>query len=153
MAEKKPHSKLSDFPKKDPFKAPEGYFDNLQSKIDARIGQETKGKVIHVNWKYIGYAVAASVTLLVAVLIGIRNPAEQKPTAEEMVAAISFDDCLAYLKSSDIEVEEIVAGTPLDAWIDPIVSDTESDSLIGDKELDLLYERYGVTDDENLQIL
>lgn len=153
MAEKKPHIKLSDLPKKDPFRAPEGYFDTLQEKIDARIGLEKKGRVIQVNWRHIGYAVAASVTLLVAVLIGIRNPTEQRPNVEQMLAEISFEECIAYLEASDIEIDEIVQGTPLEAWNEPLVSPTGPDSLIDDSELDALYERYGVTDDENLQTL
>jgi hypothetical protein len=153
MAEKKTHIKLSEIPKKDPFKAPEDYFDTLQEKIDERIGLEKKGKVIQANWRYIGYAVAASVTLLVAVLIGIRNPTEQKPTVEDMIADISFEECIAYLQTSDIEIDEIVQGTPLEAWSEPLVSPIGSDSLIDDRELDVLYERYGVSADENLQTL
>jgi hypothetical protein len=153
MAEKKPHIKLKDLSKKDPFQAPDGYFDTLQDRIDRRIGNAKQGRVIQVNWRYIGYAVAASVTLLVAVLIGIRNPGEQRPTVEDLIAEISFDDCLAYLETSDIEIEEIVQGTPFDAWNEPLVSPTESDSVVDESELDILYELYGVTSDENLQTL
>jgi hypothetical protein len=153
MAGKKPHIKLSDLAKKDPFQAPEGYFNTLQEKIDARIGLEKKGRLVQLNWRYIGYAVAASVTLLIAVLVGIKTPGTQKPTVEEMIAGISFEDCVAYLQSSDIEIDEIVQGTPLDAWDEPFISPSGSDSLMNDYELDVLYERYGVTSDENLQTL
>lgn len=153
MEEKKPHIKLSEISKKDHFPAPAGYFDTLQEKIDARIASENREKVIHVNWRYIGYAAAASVTLLVAVLVGIRNPTPQAQTVEEMIAAIPYEECIAYLEASDIEIDEIVRGTPVDAWDEPLVLPTASDSLIGDDDLDVLYERYGVTADENLQTL
>jgi hypothetical protein len=153
MAEQKPNIKLSDIPKRDPFQAPDGYFDDLQAKIDRRIADAPKAKVIHVNWRNIGYAVAAAVTLLVAVLVAVDGPSKSTPSAAEMIAQLTAEDCLAYLTSTDIEIDEIIQGTDAEIWSDPVEAPMDSGSDLSDEDLDLLYERYGVTSDENLQSL
>ena len=156
MSDKKPHIKLSDLPKRDPFEAPEGYFETLQSRIDARIDAGKPAKVIQVNWRYIGYAVAASVTLLIAVPVGGQFKSSQEPTVEQLLAEVSFEDCLAYLEETELELEidEILQATSSETWSEPLVMPHPVDSGFQDEEdLDLLYERYGVTSDENLQTL
>ena len=152
MDEEKKHNRLADRPKKDPFEAPEGYFDSLQQKIDQRIDAGSKGKVVSVNWRYIGYAVAASITLLVAFLIGFSNLSKDELSVEQMLAEISLEDCIAYIETSDMDIDEIVQGTSPETWSEPMVSPHGDDTDL-EEDMDLLYEEYGVTSDENLQTL
>jgi hypothetical protein len=160
MSEEKKHKNLSDIPKKDIFKAPEGYFDTLQERIEMRIaGKEKRTNESYVigipadKFKYISLAIAASVALLIMFL-----PARQSDpaslSAAELIAQISDEDCLAFLQSSELEIDDLLGLSEPELWnevMDEGVPDATND--LKEEDADLLYEQYGVSEDENLQML
>ena len=148
--------RLSDIPRKEVFKTPEGYFDGLQDRINQRITAKPRGKVVELknNTRWIaGLAAAATLALLVVFGPRMFSDGEQGTKAEQLIAAISSEDCLAYLNSIEIGMDEIV-GDPSGIEL----SDDFEDALpatpeVDDESIDLLYEKYGVTEDEKMQTL
>jgi hypothetical protein len=149
------HKKLRGIPKRDVFSVPEGYFDSLQERIEKRIAQEEEKKIISFrHWKYIGLAAAASIALLIMLLPRILSTENAPATAEELIDEITADDCLTYLRNTDIDTEEILGLMPPDVWTDTMDEDLQfSTPEVTEEDIDLLYERYGVTPDKNLQTL
>jgi hypothetical protein len=90
---------------KDPFQAPEGYFDTLADRITDRIKDEKKGKQVFLPI-HMAMAVAAVITLAVSVWI-IMAPAQEGPSSAELIAELSDEEIIDYLISADISLEEI----------------------------------------------
>ncbi|SRR5690606_29273625 len=151
MKEKKP-IKLTDIPRKDVFNVPEGYFEGLQDRISERIARP-QGKQVFLERplvRRLSLAVAAAVALLIVAIPFLNNRNEL--TAEQLISQLSPEDCLYYLEHSDIETADILALIETEDLFD------EQEQLLppaemSDDELDLLFERYGVTEDEKLQTL
>jgi hypothetical protein len=155
--EKEPE-RLSNIPKKDIFKAPEGYFDSLQGNISRRIAESKKpvGKTIAFRverWKYVSLAAAAVITLLI-IFLPSRQADLHSPSAAELIAQITDEECLAFLKSSELEIDDLLGLSEPELW-DEVIVDAVPDDAEEWKEEDeeILYERFGVSPDENLQIL
>jgi hypothetical protein len=156
MAKRRDHTKLSDIPKKDIFKTPEGYFDSLEERISQKISASKEGKVVKFNlstpWKYTSLAAAAIITLLVLFLPSVIAIYSQKTSAEELIAQIASDDLLEYLKTTDLEVDDILSLPAPELW-EEAMKDAVADPEWNEQDDDFLYEQYGVTPDENLQML
>jgi hypothetical protein len=152
MSKDKKPIKLGDIPKKDVFSTPEGYFDTLQDKIDSRIESKPEAKVVSMplRW-YVGLAAAATLTLLV-VFMPAWFTSDTTKTAEQLLAEISDEDCLLYLQNTELEVEDMLELPEPELWNDA-VDDMQSAPEISDEDAELLYEQYGVSPDESLQLL
>jgi hypothetical protein len=132
--------KLSDIPKVDIFQGDEKYLDALPEKIDQRIAQrEREKKAKHVSfpayWKVIGYATAAAIAIFILVLV--KDFSDKPNQVDELLAEVSSEDVMNYLKSTDLEIEDMVQqGMDID------LQDMNEDSLyfIGDD--DMLLEEY-----------
>jgi hypothetical protein len=154
--EKNPNKKLDEIPKKEFFQVPDGYFDTLDQKIQDRISEKRDGKVVPFyvehRWKVIGLAAAASIALLLMILPSLDNqPVVSK--ADQLLAQVSADDCLAYLEFSELDIEDIIGSTPsedIEAALEEYMFEGPE---IEDEDLDLLYEKYGATSDEKLKTL
>jgi hypothetical protein len=153
MSNERPYRKLTDLPKKDIFKTPEGYFENLPNAIANRIAHKKEPKVVAFRpWTYVGVAAAAAIALLIAFGPGLLNPGQSSASAEELLAGVSDEACLAYLKNAELDVEEILELPDPELW-DEALQDAVPEPQVSDDNIDLLYEEYGVSPDENLQIL
>jgi hypothetical protein len=156
MVDEKENSELSNIPKKDIFKAPDGYFDSLQARLDQRIKGKAEAKVIGLSvskLKYIALAAAAAVAILI-VFLPAKQTDSSSPSAADLISQISDEDCLAFLQSSDLEIDDLLNLSEPELWGDAIegaIPDAASD--LDDADADLLYERYGITPDENMQTL
>lgn len=156
MSSEEKDKNLSNIPKKDVFKAPDGYFDSLQERIDRRVqGKRPEGRVIGLpvsRVKYISLAIAASIALLIIFLPSRQNdPAS--PSAADLISQISDEEALAFLRVSEVEIDDLLGLAEPELWDDAIedaVPDTTNDL---DTDADILYEQYGVSPDENLQLL
>lgn len=148
---------LSSIPKKDGFKAPDEYFDTLAERIEQKIATQTDGKVVPMGnpfpWKYASLAAAAVAALLILSLPLILNKTVSSPTAEELIAMVSPEDCMYYLQYTDMEAGEILSLTGTEFLFEETGEELVPDAELNDEEIDLLYERYGVTEDEQLQPL
>lgn len=96
--------KLDDIEKKESFKVPEGYFEDLPLKIQQRISKEDKKQGIRVpSWSL---ALAASILLLVTfVFILPSNDA----SAEDLLAQISQEEIVAYLDQIELDEYDIAS--------------------------------------------
>jgi len=111
--------KLEDIDKKDPFKAPDGYFEDFSAKLQARVRQqEAQAKV--VKWqpalKWSGYAAAAVALLLTVGLLLNRSAGEQQKGENLALEQISKEEIYHYLlKEEEITYQEIteIAGNDL----------------------------------------
>jgi len=99
--------KLEDIPKKEIFKVPDGYFDSLPSKIQARIDAQATGRQVSFFFQYkLQYALP----LLVFLALGIFWYAQynQPKDAETLLASVETEDLIAYLNESEISTEDVL---------------------------------------------
>jgi len=106
--------KLEDIPKKDVFKVPEGYFENLPTIIQSRVAGRNKEKVF-----FPAFSLALRYALPVVVLgvIGYfwLGPKAEQKSAESILATIETEDLVAYLNETDLTTEELLESVQLDA--------------------------------------
>lgn len=99
--------KLEDIPKKEIFNVPEGYFDGLPSKIQARIDAQKTGQQESFVFKYkLQYALP-----MVAILaLGIFwfSQFSQTTDAESLLASVETEDLIAYLGESEITTDDVL---------------------------------------------
>lgn len=154
MAKEKKHIALDQIPKKDVYRTPEGYFESLPDQVLQKIDREDTGKerrLGEVSWKMIGYAAAASVVLLAVVFIGFQDNDDVR-SPEDLLAEVSTSDLVQYLQYSELETYEIVESADPDNWEQPLEGAVNpKEPQFDEADMDLLYERYGVSPDENLQ--
>lgn len=157
MSVDKKHESLSDIPKKDIFNAPEGYFDSLQKRIDLRVsGQRPEARILGMpaaKVRYISLAVAASIALLI-IFLPARQTDPGSPSAAQLISEISNEEALAFLQASDVEIDDLLGLSQPELWDEVIVDavpDTTTD--ISNTDAETLYEQYGVSSDEDMQLL
>lgn len=126
--------KLEDLPKKNVFKAPEGYFDKLPGILQSRIAEkETKpSREASFGW-VLRYALPLLVVGIALVLI-FRQP-DANP--EELLATVSAEELTAYLVESDLSTEELLDFVVLDEYDIDALNDYQLDT---DVDSDLLEE-------------
>jgi hypothetical protein len=75
MSESRKPFKLADIPKKDVYRTPEGYFDSLQGRIEARIDSAKKdnSRTLDSSSWMVRYGVAAAVLFAIMWFIGSYN--------------------------------------------------------------------------------
>lgn len=127
--------KLEDIPKKQVFEVPDGYFDALPTRIQARISAEKSTPALSFAWSQLKYALPA-VMIAAAAILWFSN--ESAPTAESLLSSIETEDLVIYLEESDLSTDEILAGIDFDnddaADIEQAVYDTHFDGA-SDEEL------------------
>ena len=138
--EKKPFN-INDIPRKDIFGTPDGYFDSLQKKIEARIDEQKEGKTVRMRpifWN-IGYAAAASVAVFILIWFTMLND-NKTPSAEDVLASVSSEDLVLYLQQEEVDIKDILEIAPElstdESPIDLLAPD------LGDDELEELYNEY-----------
>ncbi len=119
--------KLDDIEKKEAFKVPDGYFEELPLKIQQRVSNEKKTYGFNVpSWSL---ALAASL-LLVVTFVFVLPGNEQ--SAEELLAEISQEEIVAYLDQIELDEYDIA-------------------SAIGDDVNDLEFENTNILDAIDLE--
>lgn len=106
--------KLEDIPKKEVFKVPDGYFDELPMIIQSRIaGQKTEKAFMPA----FSYALRYALPVVILGVIGYfwLGPGSQPSSAESILATIETEDLVAYLNETDITTDELLEGVQLDA--------------------------------------
>jgi len=96
--------KLEDISKSNGFKVEDKYFEELPLKIQNRISQEKKyfeWGSLNVIWK-LGIAILP-IIVIISFLIG--RPGND--SIEDLLASIPEQDLLAYLESTDLQIEEL----------------------------------------------
>lgn len=150
--------KLEDIDKKEqPFKAPEGYFDDLPLKIQKRIeAKEQKhfGWLIHPNMK-LAFSVVTVIVLALFITIFNKDITKatlalmgQEATADELLTDVSQEELLAYIDLWALNEDDILmAFENTNATIE-FSGDLELEELEFEGEsLDDLMNTYDLTDE------
>lgn len=93
--------KLEDIPKKDLFKAPEGYFDKLPGIIQARVAKPEPKSV----WVPVLKFALPVVALVAAGIFWLSKPT--LPSVENELAAINTEQLIAYLDNTEVVWEDV----------------------------------------------
>jgi hypothetical protein len=119
---------LSDISKNNPFKVPDGYFDNFYDNFEKRLDKEKKGKKQKVYYLRFAVAVAASLVLMF-MLYKPFNLLDSKPIVKvEQTDSISFEDYIG-ITSDDVyySMTETETETPISDDVINYIASTASD--------------------------
>ena len=141
--------KLEDIDKKNIYKVPERYFDELPMKIQAKIEKQSATREHALNWN-LWWKIAVPAMAVVLFFVLIKTPETARPqTPEELLAQVSANDVIAYLELTDISTDEILEEIDIAA----IEMDFAEDPIMGlqfeDDDIELLLDDYGI-DEETL---
>jgi hypothetical protein len=95
--------KLEDIPKKNTFKVPDGYFDQLPGIIQTRTNAASKNPVFlwSIAWKF------ALPVALIAV-VGVLWFSNITTTVEDELVTIDTSDLVAYLEQTELEHDDLM---------------------------------------------
>ncbi len=132
---------LNDLKKEQPFKAPEGYFEELPGLIQSRaVDSGSKTRI----WEIPAIRWAAIPAMIIAIVVFILLPNGEQVGPDELLAEVSTEELVAYLEYSEVSTTEL-----LDMVDQPemLFEDSEAD-LFGDnlseEDMELLLENYDV---------
>lgn len=89
-----------------PFTAPDGYFDDLPSRIQARAVRKPK-PAFSISWSWQRTAASLAGASLIAVLVWQTLPQRQESLGSEALAGVSNDVITAYLDDQGIDPYEL----------------------------------------------
>lgn len=98
--------KLDDIPKKPIFNVPEGYFDQLPGKIEARISAGRKQERSFVFQYKLQYVIPAVALIAVGFFWFIKP--QPGTDAESILATVETEYLVAYLNDSDLTTEDVL---------------------------------------------
>jgi len=120
--------KLDDIPKKNIFEVPEGYFDRLPLKIQARV-EEAQVRHAMPVWN-LAVRFALPIVIIGFALVYFLKPASNQ--TEVLLASISNENLVSYLDESDIEESDILEIANFNESDADSLSQHLNDSLLGD---------------------
>ena len=127
--------KLEEIPKKEIFKVPDGYFEGLPAKIQARIetgGVKEPSFVFRYKLQY-----ALPFVALFAVGIYWFTVASQPQDVESLLASVQTEDLVAYLNESDITTDDLIEGGEFNSTDLEEIESEVYDLQLGDEDLDI----------------
>jgi hypothetical protein len=126
--------KLEDIPKKEIFKVPDGYFDSLPNRIQARIAEESPAREERFFFRFkLQYALP--VIVLLAVGAALFLPVRQPDSVESLLAGVQTEELIAYLEESGITTEDVLEDVEFNATdLDEIEAEVY-ELTIGDEDL------------------
>ena len=133
--------KLENIPKKNIYQVPDGYFDKLPMKIQARIetGSPKKQEQYYLRHA-LQYALPSVVLMVVAFLVF--RP-ETKPEVNTLLSSVSTEQLIAYLEDSNLTTEELLDNFEFDAWsVEGIEQEVYKPFEFDSIELDLLTDEF-----------
>ena len=95
-----------------PFAAPEGYFDALPSRVQARVLRKSK-PAFSISWSWQRTAASLAGASLIALLVWQTLPERQESLGSETLADVSNDVITAYLDDQGINPYELADGQQL----------------------------------------
>lgn len=119
-------ARLEDIPKKQIFRVPENYFDQLPARIQLRIGNTRVARPEPAFRRAMLYAVPV---LLVALALFYFH--EPKPDAAGILTTVDTEDLIIYLHESDITTDDLLEHVELnDAELEAIEDEVYNDGLL-----------------------
>lgn len=141
--------KLEDIKKKNIYSVPDKYFDQLPTRIQARVNESKPAFDRSWNWNLVyKISVPALVVICLVFYFGLK-PNNLEPNADTLLAQVSTDDLIAYLETTNLTTDEIIEEIDLsDLDLDfydegPIMQDMD----INDEEINALFDEYGIEGD------
>jgi hypothetical protein len=133
--------KLEDIEKKNIFKVPDGYFEELPSIIQARVSKPASERSPFFRYA-LQYALPACVFIIaLAWFYNNQIQVTQPQNAEEMIASIDTDQLISYLEDTEFSLDDLLETYELsDEDMDEIEIATYPD--ITDEDLDIMLEEY-----------
>jgi hypothetical protein len=98
--------KLEDIPKKEIFTTPEGYFDALPGKIQARISAKPEKQPFFAYT--LKYALPVIALLAAGIFWYTANQETTPADAESILASVETEALIAYLDESEISTEDLI---------------------------------------------
>ncbi|QHV94834.1 hypothetical protein [Spirosoma endbachense] len=92
-----------------PFRAPDGYFDQLPSRVQARVTRKPK-PAFSISWSWQRTVTSLAGASLIAVLIWKTLPQRQESIGREALTGVSNDVIAAYLDDQGIDPYELADG-------------------------------------------
>lgn len=89
-----------------PFRAPDGYFDTLPSRVQARVMHKPK-PAFTISWSWQRTAASLAGASLIAVLIWQTLPQRQESLGSEVLAGVSNEVITAYLDEQGISPDQL----------------------------------------------
>src|SRR5579859_2351679 len=124
--------KLDDIPKNNIFEVPEGYFDRLPMKIQARL--EKPGRTASASvWRF-SLRYALPVVVVVFTSVYFLRPKSLEP--EELLAGIADEHLIAFLDESEVSENELLEVANFEAWDADSLNQHLRSPLLGDIDSD-----------------
>ncbi len=147
--------KLDDSHKKNIYKVPDGYFDELPGKIQKQIeAEKTKSLLPEWNWSFalkIAAPIMAAVLLVFIFVIKRPNTSQQPLSYEDILDEVSVEGMISYLEMTDVTSDEIMENINLaeiegtfDEFNEEILFEDEVDEAM----LDALFQEYNIDLDD-----
>jgi hypothetical protein len=136
--------KIEDIQKQSVHKVPDDYFDRLPGIIQSRISKEKKDPVwIPVFRKSLVLAIPV-VALFVIAYVGFFRQSPDNFGAEEILAQVETEDLVAYLASTDISTDELIAGIGDDLDLEDVGVNMIEDIEVESDDLDEILDDYDI---------
>lgn len=135
--------RLDEIPKKMLFKVPEGYFETLPGRIQARVSKpEPVPAVMGMAWGRLGLRYALPVLMIAAAAIFVIN-LEPARSPEEVIASLESEQLVAYLQESDLNIDDLLEAIPLDgSEVDMLEVDALEDFGFDEANVDELVDEF-----------
>ena len=138
--------KLEDIEKKNIYRVPDRYFDQLPMRIQSRVNAENPVNRFTFSWKFVTkIAVPAFALVLILFYFGINN-SNTNLSSEQLLAMVDTEDIIAYLETTDITADEILEEidlTMLDLDFSnegAMMEDIDMDA----EDMDVLFDEFGI---------
>lgn len=139
--------RLEDIEKKNIYKVPDKYFDQLPMRIQARTAEKKPSTGFTFRWNFaLKVATPAFALILILILFGIPGSKESL-SADEILAQVSTEDVIAYLEISDITTDEIIEVLDLSDLELNFEDDDPLNLELEDADLDAIMDQYGLEDE------
>ena len=136
--------KLEEINKKNIYKVPDQYFDQLPMRIQSRVDAQKPVNRFTFSWNFAA-KIAVPAMVLLLFYFGIDNSNTGQST-EQLLAMVDTEDIIAYLETTDITTDEILEQIDL-STIELDFADEESmmqDIEMDVEDMDILFDEFGI---------
>lgn len=139
--------RLEDIEKKNIYTVPDKYFDQLPTRIQARVTKKKWGFGFSFNWN-LAVKVAAPAFAIILILFYFGIPGSTNSlNAEEILAQVSTEDVIAYLEITDITTDEIIEGLDLSDLELDFENENPLNLELEETDLNALMDEFGLDDE------
>lgn len=139
--------RLEDIEKKNIYKVPDKYFDQLPTRIQSRTAKKKPAFGFSLNWNLaVKVAVPAFAVILILFYFGIPRGTNNL-SADEILAQVSTEDVIAYLEITDITTDEIIEGLDLSDLELDFENENPLNLELEETDLEAIMDEFGLDDE------